>query len=127
MTTQGTKGIRDTSGKGGRRGFLNWKFLGSCWSPRPPSLGSPALSQRPGPRVGSAGSAVLCRPLVAAEPFAGAAEKFPLKSSGLSLLPPDGNCIYQEKRSLVSQVHLFPHLLWFLGALRTSLKLGKSS
>ena len=35
-----------------------------------PSLGRPALSQHPGPRAVSAGRAVLCRPLVAAGPFA---------------------------------------------------------
>lgn len=69
MAFQGPNGIKDASGKGGRRGFLHSEIPGILQEPQTPQTGQP--SSVSGPRAGSSGIAVLCRPLVAAEPFAG--------------------------------------------------------
>lgn len=79
--------------------------------PQTPSLGSPALSQGPGLALqGAMFSATLLWPL---NPSQVTAEKLPWSPCPL---PPGGNCIYQEKRSLASKVHLSPNLLSFLEA-----------
>lgn len=72
MAFQGPRNQRrDAGGEGCKRDFLNSEIHGFLLEQDSPSLGSPAPSQHTGPRSGSAGSAILCRPPVAAEPFAG--------------------------------------------------------
>lgn len=69
MAFQGPeKGCR---GEGYKRDFRNSEIRLFLPEQDSPSLGSPAPRRRPGPRAGSAGSAVLCRPPVAAGPSAG--------------------------------------------------------